>query len=276
MTFKLKFWGVRGSIACASPDHVVYGGNTSCVEVNVGGRHIVLDAGTGIRALGHSFLRGQVSRAVLLLTHTHWDHINGFPFFAPAFLAGKAFDIRAGHLSDSGGIRSILEGQMANPMFPVPLSAMKANLTFLDFRAGESFRLYDDVLVRTARLNHPNEATGYRIDYDGVSLCYVTDTEHIPGQLDQNVLNLIENTDLFIYDCTYSDAEYPARVGWGHSTWEEGVRLSRAANVKRLVIFHHDPEHDDTYMAHLEDEARLLWGNILIARDNMELTLQRR
>lgn len=279
MGYKLKFWGVRGSIACPSPNHVVYGGNTSCIEFVLGGRVIVVDAGTGIRNLGHDFLRRKVDDAVLLLTHTHWDHINGFPFFAPNFRPDFKLHIMAGHLkdaTDTGGICSIqqvLASQMANPMFPVPLEALKAEITYEDFMAGDSFSPFADVNIRTTKLNHPNGAIGYRIEYKGKSVCVVTDTEHKPGEPDQAILNLIEGADLVIYDSTYTDDEFPSKVGWGHSTWQEGIRLCRSAKVKRLAIFHHDPDHDDQFMEALEDSARQIWDGTLVARDNMELTL---
>jgi phosphoribosyl 1,2-cyclic phosphodiesterase len=162
---------------------------------------------------------------------------------------------------------------MANPTFPVPLEALQAKLEFVDFTIGDVLEFGPDVKVRTAPLNHPNGATGYRIEHAGVSVCYVTDTEHVPGKLDQNILGLINGADLVIYDCTYTDEEFPDRAGWGHSTWQEGVRLCRAANVKRLAIFPHDPDHDDTFMEHVEDAARNTWAGALVARDNMELTL---
>ncbi|WP_343867451.1 MBL fold metallo-hydrolase [Caenispirillum bisanense] len=273
MSFTVKFWGVRGSIACPSPNHVIYGGNTSCIEVIAGKRHIILDAGTGIRNLGHRFIQEDIQEAVLLLTHTHWDHINGFPFFAPLFQKNRSFDIYAGHLWDTGGVQSVLASSMSNPMFPVPLAALQASLRFHDFRAGETLDLGPGVTVKTAPLNHPNGATGYRIEYDGRSVCYVTDTEHLPGQPDDNVLQLIAGADLVIYDSTYTDTEFPARVGWGHSTWQEGVRLCRQADVRRLAIFHHDPDHDDAFMAELEDEAHLLWDGTFVAREGMQVTV---
>lgn len=273
MSIGVKFWGVRGSIACPSPNHVVYGGNTSCVELSIADRCIVLDAGTGIRSLGHDFKHRAEREALILLTHTHWDHINGFPFFAPAFDPGFSFHVMAGHLSDHGGIEEVLASQMTHPMFPVPMDAMRARLTFEDFRAGEAIAPIAGISIRTAPLRHPNGATGYRLDYGGLSVCYVTDTEHVPGEPDENVLALIEGADLVIYDATYTDAEFNAKRGWGHSTWQEGVRLCRAAGVRRLAIFHHDPEHEDAFMEHLEDEARRSWEGALVARDNMEITL---
>lgn len=274
MGYKVKFWGVRGSIACPSPDHVVYGGNTSCVEITVADNVIILDAGTGIRALGQDLRKRGISSATLLLTHTHWDHINGFPFFAPAFDPNFRLRIMAGHLAGKpGGIRAVLANQMENPTFPVPLTAMRGILNFDDFSAGESFELFPEVMLKTAPLRHPNGSTAYRVEHGGVSVCYVTDTEHVPGQPDENVLRLIEGADLVIYDCTYTDAEWPEKIGWGHSTWQEGVRLSVAAGAKRLAIFHHDPDHTDTFMEKLEDEARQMWDMAMVARDGMELTM---
>jgi phosphoribosyl 1,2-cyclic phosphodiesterase len=274
MGYKVKFWGVRGSIACPSPDHMVYGGNTSCVEFALGDNVIILDAGTGIRALGQHLSRRGTPSAHLLLTHTHWDHINGFPFFAPAFNPAFKLTIMAGHLGGKpGGIRAVLANQMENPTFPVPLTAMQGVMSYRDFHAGETFVLCGEVVVKTAPLRHPNGATAYRIEHDGISVCLVTDTEHVPGQPDENILGLIEGADLVIYDSTYTDAEFPAKVGWGHSTWQEGVRLARAANVKKLAIFHHDPDHTDDFMEQVEDEARRMWPHTMVARDGMELTM---
>ena len=274
MGYRVKFWGVRGSIACPSPDHVVYGGNTSCIEVTLGDKVIVLDAGTGIRMCGQGLLKRGVTSATLLLTHTHWDHINGFPFFAPAFRPDFALRIMAGHLSGKpGGIRAVLANQMENPTFPVPLTAMKGTQSFDDFIAGETLEPFPGVVIKTAPLRHPNGATGYRIEYAGVSMCYVTDTEHVPGDPDRNILGLIQDADLVIYDSTYTDEEFPAKVGWGHSTWQEGVRLCRAANVKRLAIFHHDPDHVDSFMEQLEDAVHREWDGAIVARDGMEITM---
>jgi phosphoribosyl 1,2-cyclic phosphodiesterase len=274
MGYTVKFWGVRGSIACPSPDHMAYGGNTSCIEVVVGDHLFILDAGTGIRGLGRKIQREGTRAATLLLTHTHWDHINGFPFFAPAFSPDFRLRIMAGHLAGKpGGIHAVLANQMENPTFPVPLSAMRGQLSFDDFAAGDTLGFGDDVVVRTGALRHPNGATGYRIEHGGVSVCYVTDTEHMPGQPDENVLKLISGADLVIYDSTYTDDEFPAKVGWGHSTWQEGVRLCRAAGVKRLALFHHDPDHDDAFMARVEDEAGRLWPGTMAAREGMELVM---
>ena len=275
MGFKVKFWGVRGSIACPTANHLAFGGNTSCIEVSVGGTKIILDAGTGIRSLGSWFMRKDVRHATILMSHTHWDHINGFPFFVPAFHEGYSFHFMAGHLSEAEGIREVLAGQMAQPMFPVPIEAMQGEITYQDFRAGEAFTLPADsrISIKTAPLNHPNGATGYRIEYAGKSVCYVTDTEHVIGKPDENILGLIDGADLVVYDSTYTDAEFPAKIGWGHSTWQEGIRLCRAANVKRLAIFHHDPDHEDRFMDRVEADADLEWEGSIVAREHMRIKL---
>lgn len=273
MGFGVKFWGVRGSIAVPSAQHVKYGGNTSCVQVFAGDHTFVLDAGTGIRSLGAEFIRQDIREINLLLTHTHWDHINGFPFFTPAYNPKWTLHIRAGHLTGIGTIHEILSNQMDHPMFPVPLEAMRANLKMEDFVAGDAFDLYPDVHIRTTPLNHPNNATAYRIEYGGKAICYVTDTEHVPGKIDERIIALVEGADMMIYDSTYTEEEFPARIGWGHSTWNEGVRLCRAAGVKRLAIFHHEPDHDDAFMEKLEAQARAEWPGAFAARDAMTVMI---
>lgn len=250
-----------------------YGGNTSCVEVIAGRHRFVLDAGTGIRLLGKALLAEDVRCVHLLLSHTHWDHINGLPFFRIAYDPNRTVHIHAGHLKGQGGIRHVLSQQMHEPVFPVPLSAMKAIVTCEDFEAGDTFCLYPDVRIRTAPLNHPNGATAYRIEHGGKAACYVTDTEHVPGKPDEAILSLIEGADLVIYDCTYTEEEFPERLGWGHSTWEEGMKLCRMAGARRLAVFHHDPDHDDAFMAQLEAAATATWSGNVVAREGMVVDL---
>jgi phosphoribosyl 1,2-cyclic phosphodiesterase len=271
LTLAVKFWGVRGSIACPSPDHVVYGGNTSCLEIFAGDERIIMDAGTGIRNLGQDFIKDGVRKGTLLLTHSHWDHINGFPFFGPAFMNNSRFTIAAGHLYNAGGIENVLASQMANPTFPVPLEALQATLTFEDFKAGETWGLGAGVKIITAPLNHPNGATGYRVEFGGKSICYVTDTEHVIGKPDQTVLKLIEGADIVVYDCTYTDQEFKAKIGWGHSTWQEGMRLCKMAGARQLAIFHHDPDHNDDFMRQVEIDSRKEWQGTIVAREEMIL-----
>ncbi|HMA51234.1 MAG TPA: MBL fold metallo-hydrolase [Magnetospirillaceae bacterium] len=274
MAVKVKFWGVRGSIACPTPDHMIYGGNTSCIEVSDGTNRLILDAGTGLRALGQELTKTGGTSGILLLTHTHWDHICGFPFFTPFYLPGRRFRVMAGHLADKGGVRSVLASQMATPTFPVPLAALKAEMDYVDFHGGDTLPdLYPGLVVRTCPLNHPDGATAYRLDWAGKSVCYVTDVEHVPGALDQTVIELIRGADLVIYDCTYTDEEFPNHVGWGHSTWQQGIRLCQAAGARQLAIFHHNPDHTDKMMAEIEAEAKKVWSGTIVAREEMALIL---
>ncbi len=278
MTVNVKFWGVRGHMPCPTQEHIVYGGNTSCVEVAWGDTALILDAGTGIRFCGNEYVRRRSQSAVVLLSHCHWDHIIGLSFFAPIQTHGWKVRVLAGQLADKGGVGAVFANAYGpGPTYPHPLKNWYATETtsFEDFRAGEVLTdLAPGAVVRTTPLNHHADgATGYRIEVEGQVICYVTDTEHVPGSPDQNVLDLIRDADLVIYNATYTDEEFPSKVGWGHSTWQEGVRLCKAANAKRLALFHHDPNHEDSFMARLEDEARQTWEGVLVARDNMALAL---
>jgi phosphoribosyl 1,2-cyclic phosphodiesterase len=274
MAFDVRFWGVRGTIACPSTSHAKYGGNTSCIQVTVGDRIIIFDAGTGIRDLGNELQKRDIRDAHLFMSHTHWDHINGFPFFVPGYDPSWSLHIMAGHLGDgNSGIQDVLNSQMLGPMFPVPLETMQAKLRFADFKAGEQFKIHSDINVRTAPLRHPNGATGYRIEHNGKSVCYITDTEHVPGRPDQKILELIEGSDLVIYDSTYTEEEFTTKIGWGHSTWNEGLALCQAANVKKFAIFHHEPDHDDDFMNSVEVEARDMWEHSFVAREGMVVSL---
>ena len=271
--FEIRFWGVRGSIACPGEAHQRYGGNTSCIEVRCGPRRLILDAGTGLRALGDALMAEGTDKDIdVFLTHTHHDHIAGFPFFSPFFDKDYRFRIWAGHLEPPLSLHQVLCQYMAAPLFPVPPEVFSADVSYRDFKVGETLSPFDGVHLKTTALNHPNGATGYRIEFGGKSLCYVTDTEHVDGQPDANILALIADADIFIYDSTYSDAEFPNYINWGHSTWQEGVRLSNQAGVKTLVIFHHDPSHTDDRMDEISKAAEQARPGTIVAREGMVLS----
>ena len=269
--FTVRFWGVRGSIACSGPRTVRYGGNTSSIEMRCGARLLLFDAGTGMRYLGHT-LTGSVD-ADLFLTHTHFDHVAGLPFFKPFFQPQNRFRLWAGHLAEGMTLRRVLGEFMMSPLFPVPPQVFRARMEYREFKAGETLHPGRDVAVRTAVLNHPDGATGYRVEYAGRSVCYLTDTEHVPGAPDRNILELIAGADLVIYDSMYTDAEYETYTGWGHSTWQEGIRLCKAAGAKRLAVFHHDPEHDDDMLDGIAREVEKLLPGSIVARDGLAVQL---
>lgn len=271
--FSVRFWGVRGSIACPGHATLRYGGNTACIEVRCGNDLIILDAGTGLRDLGLELQPLGPINADILLSHTHFDHIVGLPFFTPAYTPGNTFRVFAGHLLPTTTLRSVVNRMMASPLFPVPIDMLHSDLSFIDFHAGETLSLRPGIEVRTAPLNHPDHATGYRIAYRGRSLCYVTDTEHRPDGLDEKIIALVKDADLLIYDSTYTDDEYARFRGWGHSTWQEGARLAERAGVGQLVIFHHDPSHDDAFMDRVGAESEAMRPGTLVAREGMVLRL---
>ena len=277
---EVTFWGGRGSIACPGPGAAAFGGNTSCVEITCGGGadgkrgHIILDAGTGIRPLGNALAAsGTGVDADILLSHTHLDHLVGLPFFAPAYCLNSKLRLWAGHLADDRKIHDVLCMMMADPLFPIPMDLMVAAKSLEDFKAGDRFELSCGASVRTAALNHPGGATGYRIERDGKAIAYVTDTEHVASTHDAAILALIDGADLFIYDTTYTEDEYSDREGWGHSTWQEGAALAEIAGVDTFVPFHHDPSHDDNFMAQIEAEAKDRFENTVVAREGLTLTL---
>ncbi|MCA3260681.1 MAG: MBL fold metallo-hydrolase [Telmatospirillum sp.] len=270
----VTFWGVRGSIACPGPATVRYGGNTPCLEVHANGRHLIFDAGTGLLPLGRAIAaRAELCETDWYFTHSHFDHIQGIPFFDPLYNPRNRFRMWAGHLAPETSLRAVLSTMMQAPLFPIPLEIFTADVSFNDFKIGDTLRPGPGIVIKTAPLNHPNRATGYRIEAAGKSLCYVTDTEHVPGKPDANILRLIDGADLVIYDSTYTDAEFPSHVGWGHSTWQEGVRLATQANVKRLAIFHHDPSHDDNFMDKVAAEAEAMRPGTIVAKEGQTIEL---
>lgn len=250
-----------------------YGGNTSCVEVRCGEHLLIFDGGSGLRPLGLELMKTKGPLEFdLFYSHTHFDHVVGLPFFQPAYDSNNHIRIWAGHLQPQAGIAEVLGRMMSAPLFPIPLEVFAARLEFRDFVAGDVLHPHPGVVLRTGALNHPNGATGYRVEFAGKSVAYITDTEHHDDSLDESVLKLVRRTDVMVYDSMYTDQEYPAHRDWGHSTWQEAVRLADAAEVGTLVLFHHDPSHDDDFMDRLAVEAAKARPGTVVAKEGMILT----
>ncbi|MFZ9889675.1 MAG: MBL fold metallo-hydrolase, partial [Myxococcota bacterium] len=253
---RVRFYGVRGSIATAGDETRRYGGNTPCVTVEAGDELLIFDAGTGIRKLGTEL--GPVGvRASLFFSHLHWDHIQGFPFFTPAFVPGNELSIYGVSNADDGAsVRDLLAAQMRPPHFPVTLDVMAADLRFHDL-APHALVRRGPLEVRHAPVDHPNGCVAWRVDYRGRSVVYATDLEHDGHGPAPALLELAAGADLLIYDAMYTPEEYEgdairrSRRGWGHSTFEAGAQLAERARAKELCLFHHDPAHGDVFMDEL-------------------------
>jgi phosphoribosyl 1,2-cyclic phosphodiesterase len=264
--FTLRFWGVRGSIATPGPDTAGVGGNTSCIEVRCGEQLFILDAGTGLRGLGDELMRRGEQRAELLLSHLHWDHIQGLPFFVPLYVPGVELVLH-GPSWGRGGLQGALRRQMSAPGFPVEFADIGARVELAELRHHSRFQR-GDVTITAARLNHPGGVLGYRIEYGGKALVYATDTEHYDC-VDPALRELCRGADLLVYDAQYTPEEYPTKVGWGHSTFQAGIELARAAGASRLALFHHDPRRNDAAVAAIEERARARFEGVVAAREGM-------
>lgn len=297
---KVKFWGVRGSIPTPGPATAFYGGNTSCIEVRAEGEIIILDAGTGIRPLGLQLLsefEGKPIRLTLLMTHTHWDHIQGFPFFVPAYNPKNKLRIM-GYEGAREGLGSTLSSQMESPYFPISMQEMPGYIAFHELK-DMSFTV-GQVRVQAAFLNHPGVCAGYRLFSKAGSVAYLPDNESFlrlkskystefdehhaetleyARKQDRKLADFVQDADVLIIDSQYDAEEYQKHIGWGHTCVDDSVAFALSANVKRLFLFHHDPGHDDAKIAQMEAHARDLvakqGANLQVeaAREGVEVVL---
>jgi phosphoribosyl 1,2-cyclic phosphodiesterase len=251
----VKFWGVRGTTPTPGREFSQHGGNTACVEVRLAdGQILIFDAGTGVRRLGQSLMREYAGRHFTVkcfMSHFHWDHIQGIPFFAPLY--SPAAEVTFYSIRDCDEVRRTLEGQMLTPYFPVGFDYMSANRVFV--KLDENGHNCNELAVRAFPMNHPQGAVGYQIEYRGAKIVYASDLEHGHASLDRVVREYACGADVLIYDAQFTPEEYKARRGWGHSTWLEATYVARDAGVKQLVLIHHDPDHDDSTLCHIVDKA---------------------
>ncbi len=274
--FTVKFWGVRGSIPSPGNHTIHYGGNTACVEVLVNNTRIIFDGGTGLRVLGKQLLNSEPIEGHLFFTHTHWDRIQGFPFFIPAFHPRNRFHIYGAIGLNGASIKQRLTDQMLRPNFPVPLQMMKSELTFHDIAPGTVIPI-NDVIIETISLNRPNGALGYRVTWAGYSIVYATDTDHSSEVPDEGMLYLAQQSDVLIFDAAYSDHTYydvdVAESSRSLHMWRQSIEAALETQAKRIVIFHHDPSHDDSFLEMVESEMQVDYPNVCIAREGMVITI---
>ena len=274
---RVKFWGVRGSTPTPQAENMRYGGNTSCVEVRVGEQLYIFDCGTGFRVLGQQ-LRDEFGEkklplsAHVFISHFHWDHIQGIPFFRPLYdRADSQFIFHCS--SRTRSLKQVMDEQMASPYFPVNLSQMQAQQKFYDIDIGR-LNLEDGVQIQTSWLNHPQGCMGFRMETKDGVLVYATDNEPGDAAFDKSVRKLAEGADVLIYDAQYLPEEYAAeKHGWGHSHWREAVNVVMESGAKELVLFHHDPDHTDVVIDKIVHDARNYYPKVRAAAEGMEIRI---
>lgn len=274
---KVKFYGVRGSLPVCGKQYLRYGGNTTCICITreKAFRKVIIDAGSGIRNLGKELVSQGFEQETMNIsfTHFHWDHIQGFPFFLPAYNPMQKIGIlamgRQGKVTD---LRGIFSKQMQEEYFPIQMEKMGAQFEFFSYRDKE---VIQGAKVTSIPQFHKQSggSYGFRLDDEGASLVICTDLEHING-IDENIVEFARDADLLIHDGQYTNEEYQNKYkGWGHSSWEQAVEVAVKANVKRLIITHHDPDHNDAFLDGLEKECQKILPNSLFAKEGMEVTV---
>lgn len=273
---KVIFWGVRGSIPVPGPDTVRVGGNTACVEIQTVDREvIIIDAGTGIRLLGVDLAQRPTERliAVLLFSHTHWDHIQGLPFFTPATERQNRVVVLGERRMDRR-LEQILADQMVDAYLPFTLEDLRADLLIKEVHDGEKLVIGDTTSVLPKRLHHPGGVFGYRITCQGKTVVYASDVSHPAEEPDSDLVDLAREADLLIHDAQYTPEEKQQYADWGHSSWTDAVAVAQQANVQQLALFHHDPLHTDDELEEIERQAQSVFAGTFLAREGMQVIIE--
>jgi phosphoribosyl 1,2-cyclic phosphodiesterase len=300
--FYTRFWGVRGSIPTPGPTTVIYGGNTACLEIRAGERLLIVDLGTGVKPLGDWLAANETKKhpidADIFVTHTHWDHIMGFPMFTPIFIPGTRLKIWGSVSYDGDPLEKVIGAQLSYRYWPIRVDELSAHIEYEELKQG-SYNLGGGLNLTTKYLNHPTLCLGYRFEYEGKSIVTAFDTEPFynlfpankddpayneeaarEGELaarmeNRQVLEFIKGADVLIYDTSYTEEEYKSHIGWGHSSYETAIANSLKTGVKKLVCFHHEPRRGDDELTGLEAEFRRRYASepleILMAREGMSI-----
>lgn len=269
---EVRIWGARGSVPTPTAENLRVGGNTSCIELRLAtGERFIFDAGTGIRNLGlHEFHIPEQSHDLnIFLTHFHWDHLQGLPFFTPLYSAQNTITFHSACTAEE--LNRILAAQMSNPYFPVRFDLVAATMNFEQICASPI--PFGNAKIASVALHHPGGACGYIIEADGARVVYATDHEHGEEEADERLIAAAKDADVLIYDSQFTPEEYGSHIGWGHSTWLEATRIAAAANAKQLILFHHDPGHSDETMFSILEQARDVFPNTDLAIEGMTLSV---
>jgi phosphoribosyl 1,2-cyclic phosphodiesterase len=272
---RVRFWGVRGSTPTPQKENMGFGGNTSCIEIRTDSDQILIfDGGTGIRLLGkelESEFGADSIRAHIFFSHFHLDHIQGVPFFRPLYNPANHFTFYFAGRRDANLVMDALAGMMANPYFPVDMSKLPCQREYVDLVEG-TFNVADTKIL-VLPLNHPQGCVGYRIMHNRKIISYCTDVEHGTDWSDRNMRILAKDADIFIVDSQYTPEELPEHLGWGHSSWKQAIETGIEAGVKKIVLYHHDPYHEDAFVEEMLGNAQRFYPNVVAAREGLELSL---
>lgn len=273
---KIKFYGTRGSIPVSDRGFLEFGGHTTCLFISgldEGAGTIIMDAGTGIRNLGKDILSGKIEVGEVInmgFTHFHWDHIQGFPFFAPAYNPDSTIEISTAGNREIHNLKDIFTTQMQSIYFPVQLENLGAQITFEKYETNQIVGK-KGALISITDVIHPGGCIGLRFEFKGKSIVFCTDTEH-PNGIDENVVKLSMNADVLIHEAQYTDEELKSHKGWGHSSYSQAIEVAERSNAKYLIITHHDPDHDDEFLRRMEKKSQEKFKDLVFARDNFELS----